>query len=418
MTGSLVKVLIIVENLPVPFDRRVWMEATTLRNAGYQVSVICPTGKGCQEGYEQIEGVHVYRHALPPEQSSVVGYLREYSCALWSEWKLAWRVRRDRGFDVIQACNPPDLIFLIAAWFKLFHGTKFIFDQHDLGPEMYESKFRRRGFFWALLRIAERLSFMLADMVISPNESYKEVAMTRGRRKQDTTHVVRSGPNVAIFRRVPENPAHRRGHRYLVGYLGVMAEFDGVDHLVKAVRELVIHRNRTDIQFCLIGAGPMLNSLRKLARELGIGEHIEFTGRISDGEMIERISSCDLCVGPDPLNPLNDKCTMNKILEYMALERPIVQYDLLEGRRSAGGAALYAQPNNIEDLASKIETLLADPYARARMGRTGLDRMVDLLEWRHQAPKLLEAYRKALNGRPTVSTKSASHSAETLSAKS
>jgi glycosyltransferase involved in cell wall biosynthesis len=397
------KVLIIVENLPVPFDRRVWMEATTLRDAGYQVSIVCPTGKDYHKAYEEIEGIYVYRHTLPPEESSVVGYLREYSSALWSEWKLARRVLRERGFTVIQACNPPDLIFLIAAWFKFFHGTKFIFDQHDLGPEMYESKFKRRDFFWALLRIAERLSFMLADVVLSPNESYKEIATTRGRRKLHTIHVVRSGPDLAIFKRVPGNSSYRRGRRYLVGYLGVMAEFDGVDYLVKAVHELVINRNRADIQFCLIGAGPMLSSLRKLADELGVGAHIEFTRRISDAEMIERISSCDLCVGPDPLNSLNDKCTMNKILEYMALERPIVQYDLLEGRRSAGDAAIYAEPNNIENLASKIEVLLADPERRTLMGRTGHDRMVDLLQWRHQAPHLLEAYRQVFNDRSTYS---------------
>jgi glycosyltransferase involved in cell wall biosynthesis len=412
MTKSLGRVLIIVENLPVPLDRRVWMEATTLTDAGYQVSVICPTGTACQNIFEKINGVHVYRHPLPPELSSTIGYLREYSAALWSEWKLARRVRRERGFDVIQACNPPDLIFLVAAWFKFFHGTKFIFDQHDLGPEMYESKFRRRGLFWVLLRIAERLSFMLANVVISPNESYKEVALTRGRRKQHTIHVVRSGPNLAIFKPTAGNLLHRHGKKYLVGYLGVMAEFDGVDNLVIAAHELVINRNRTDIQFCLIGSGPMLSSLRKLASELGVGEHIEFTGRVSDSEMIERMSSCDLCVGPDPLNPLNNKSTMNKILEYMALMRPIVQYDLLESGRSAGKAALYAEPNNIQDLASKIATLLADPDARAQMGRIGFDRMVHLLEWKHQAPRLLEAYRQALHGAPLPD---ASRSAETIS---
>jgi len=392
------KVLIIVENLPAPFDRRVWMEAGTLKRAGYEVSIICPTGKGCESLEEEIDGIFIYRHRLPPEVSSAAGYLREYSAALWGEWTLARRVRRLRGFDVIHACNPPDLIFLVGAWFKLFHGTKFLFDHHDLNPELYESKFHRRDMFYRLLFWAERLTFRLADTVISTNESYREVAIARGGKHPDDVFVVRSGPRVEAFQAVPPDPAFRRGRGYLVGYLGVMGEQDGVDHLLKAARVLVLDRGRTDIQFCLIGAGPAFEELQALARELGIAEFVEFTGRIPDEDVIRRLSSCDVCVDPDPSNPLNDKSTMNKILEYMALERPIVQYDLLEGRRSAAEASLYAEPNNPRDLAAKIEQLLADPEARARMGRLGRQRMVDTLEWKHQSVRLLDAYRKTLTG--------------------
>ena len=396
MTASPGKVLIIVENLPVPFDRRVWTEARTLRQAGYQVSVICPVGKGYEALEEEIEGIDIYRHRLPPEANSAVGYFREYVAALRWEWKLAHKVHKKRGFDVIHACNPPDLIFLVAAWFKLLYGTKFIFDHHDVNPELYESKFHRRDLFYHGLRLAERLTFALADTVISTNDFYREIAVTRGRIPPEKVFVVRSAPDLSRFSRVPENPAFRRGRRYLVGYLGVMGPQDGVDHLLQAAHELVVKRGRKDIQFCLIGKGPVFESLKTMAQELQVADCVEFTGRIPDAEMIERISSCDVCVNPDPLNPLNDISTMNKILEYMALERPIVQYDLQEGRRSAAGASLYAKPNNSVDLANEIERLLADPQTRARMGQLGRQRMVEQLEWRHQIPKLMRAYETTL----------------------
>ena len=393
------RVLIIVENLPVPFDRRVWMEATTLQRAGYQVSVISPTGKGYESLYEVIDRIRIYRHRLPPEHSSTLGYIREYAYALWSEWRLAQKVRRECGFDVIHVCNPPDLIFLVALWFKAWYGTRIIFDHHDLSPELYESKFNRWGLFYHLLQLAERMTFISADAVISTNESYKEIAIIRGNRRPDHVHVVRSAPDLAWFKRVPANPIYRRNRSYLVGYLGVMAEFDGIDHLIKVAHELVITRGRRDIQFCLIGSGPMLGFLKRLAEDLTVHDYIDFTGRIPDAEVIERLSSCDVCVDPDPLNPLNNKSTMNKTLEYMALERAIVQYDLLEGRRSAAGASLYADPNNIDDFATKIESLLSNPDARFQMGRLGLQRMVESLEWKHQIPELLKTYADTLGAR-------------------
>ena len=391
------RILIVVENLPVPFDRRVWMEATTLKAHGHQVCVICPTGKNYHQHYEEIEGIHIYRHDLPPEHSSALGYLREYSSALWSEWRLARRVRKEHGFDIFHACNPPDLIFLVALWFKLFHRTHFLFDHHDLTPELYESKFHKRGFFYHCMRMAERCTFWLADTVISTNESYRDVAIRRGRMNPEHVHIVRSGPNLTVFMKSDGRDEYRKGRKYLVGYLGVMGEFDGVDHLVRAAHELIVNRGRTDIQFCLIGSGPTLESLRNLAAELDIEPYLEFTGRIPDRDMIDRLSTCDVCVNPDPFNPLNDKSTMNKILEYMALEKPIVQYDLLEGRRSAQGASLYAEKNNISDFASRIEELLADPDKRAQMGQRGRQRMVENLEWKHQAPRLLSAYAQALS---------------------
>ena len=399
MKASPGKVLIIVENLPVPFDRRVWMESTTLAAAGYQVSVICPLGKGYEKTYEEIGGISIYRHPLPPEKSSAAGYLREYGAALRHEWRLARRVRRERGFDVIHACNPPDLIWLVGLWFKLFHGTKFLFDQHDLNPELYESKFNRRGIFHRLLKLAERCTFLTANVVISTNESYRDIAVTRGKKRPGDVFVVRSGPRLDLFNPVPPLERYKRGRPFLVGYLGVMGEFDGVDHLIRAAHEIVVKRGRTDIGFCLVGSGPMIDSLRELAQTLGVAEFVEFTGRVPDAEMIERISTCDVCVDCDPQNPLNDKSTMNKVLEFMALRRPIVQYDLTEGRRSALDASVYARPNDVADLATTIEELLADPVKRQEMGEYGRRRMENELEWRHQAPKLLQAYEKVLDSK-------------------
>jgi glycosyltransferase involved in cell wall biosynthesis len=397
------RVVIVVENLPVPMDRRVWMEATTLRQAGYEVNVICPTGKGCERLYEEIAGVHIYRYALPVEATSAGGYLREYATAVWSQWTLARRIFKERGFDVIHACNPPDLVFLTGWWFRLLHGTRFLFDQHDLCPELYESKYGRRGLYYWLLTAAERLTYLLATTVISTNESYKRIAISRGRKNAADVVVVRSGPDLNIFRKVPANPALRAGRRYLVGYLGVMGDVDGVDGLVRVIHELVVNRGRTDIHFCLIGGGPMLESLKALARELGVSDFVDFPGRVPDAEVLERLSTCDVCVNPDPVSPLNDKSTMNKILEYMALDRPIVQFDLREGRESAAEASLYAGADDLIDFADKVELLLADPELRAKMGAIGRRRMEDLLEWRHQVPKLLSAYDQVWAARRTRS---------------
>jgi len=390
-------VLIIVENLPVPFDRRVWMESTTLKENGAEVSVICPKGKGYEKEYEVIDGIHIYRHPLPPEESSAKGYIREYSHALYHEFRLARKIYQERGFDVIHACNPPDLIFLLGLWFKIFKGTKFLFDHHDLNPELYESKFGKRGLFYHLLGLAEKCTFKTADYVISTNQSYKKVAIERGSKKPDDVHIVRSGPDLDFFNPVEPEKSYKRGKDCLIGYLGVMGEFDGVDNLIEAANILVNERNRADIQFCLIGSGPCLEELKELTKKYNLQENVEFTGRIPDKELIDRLSSCDVCVNPDPMNPLNDKSTMNKILEYMALKKPIVQFDLLEGRRSAENASLYAKPGDVSDLADKIIELLKDPSKREKMGKIGRYRMEKKLEWKYQKKKLLNVYNKILS---------------------
>ncbi|MBN3898019.1 MAG: glycosyltransferase family 4 protein [Nostoc sp. NOS(2021)] len=388
------KVLIIVENLPVPFDRRVWMEATTLQKAGYEVTVISPTGNGFEKDYEVIEQIHIYRHPLPPEESSVIGYLREYSWAINWQFRLAQRVWRERGFDVIHICNPPDLLFLVAGWFKLFHGTWVIFDHHDLSPEMYEAKYQRRDIFYHGLRWAERLTYATADMAISTNESHREVALNRGHKKPEKVFVVRSAPDLSRFRRMPPNPNYRRGKKYLIGYMGVMGEPEGIDYLLRMVYYIVQKKNRSDIHFMLIGSGPAAEKLKDLSKELEVTEFVEFTGFKQGEELLERLSSCDVCVEPSPTSAYNENCTMNKILEYMAMGKAIVQFDLREGRRSAQEASLYAKPNDEVEFAEKILELLDSPERREKIGAEGRRRMEEILEWQYQAPKLLEAYEK------------------------
>ncbi|MDZ8240396.1 MAG: glycosyltransferase family 4 protein [Nostoc sp. ChiQUE01a] len=386
------KVLIIVENLPVPFDRRVWMEATTLQKAGYEVAVISPTGNGFDKEYEVIEQIHIYRHPLPPEESSVIGYLREYSWAINWQFRLAQRVWRERGFDVIHICNPPDLLFLVAGWFKLFHGIRIIFDHHDLSPEMYEAKYQRRDIFYHGLRLAERSTYATADIVISTNESHRQVAITRGQKEPEKVFVVRSAPDLSRFRRMPPNPNYRGGRNYLVGYMGVMGEPEGIDYLLRMVNYIVRKKNRQDIHFMLIGSGPAAEKLKALSKELEVTEFVEFTGFKQGEELLERLSSCDVCVEPSPTSAYNENCTMNKILEYMAMGKAIVQFDLREGRRSAQEASLYAKPNDEVEFAEKILELLDSPERREKIGAEGRRRMEEILEWQYQAPKLLEAY--------------------------
>jgi len=385
------RVLILVENLPSPFDRRVWQEATTLRDAGYLVSIICPTGRGYERKFEAIDGIHVFRYPLPVEASGAAGYAVEYAVALAWTFVLACRVLLTRGFDVIHACNPPDLLFLIGGFFRLF-GKKFLFDHHDLNPELYEAKFGRRDFFHRLMLKLEYWTFRCADVSIATNESYRRIAMGRGRMPPERVFVVRSGPSLERLKILPPDGRLKRGRRYLVGYVGVMGKQEGIDYLLRAARHIVFELGRSDVHFGLVGGGTSLEEMKALAQELGVGDHVTFTGRVPDGEMLAMLNTADVCVNCDVVNELNDKSTMNKIMEYMALGKPIVQFDLAEGRYSARRASLYAQKNDAVDLAAKIVGLLDDPARRAEMGKYGRSRVENELEWRHEAPKLLAAY--------------------------
>ncbi|HTE94140.1 MAG TPA: glycosyltransferase family 4 protein [Bradyrhizobium sp.] len=391
------RVLILVENLPSPFDRRVWQEATTLRDAGNLVSIICPTGRGYEGKFEPIDGIHVYRYNLPVEASGAAGYALEYAVALAWTFALAWRVFLTRGFDVIHACNPPDLFFLIGGFFRLF-GKKFVFDHHDLSPELYEAKFGRRDFFHRLMLALEYWTFRSADVSIATNESYRRIAIRRGRMPAERVFVVRSGPSLERLKTLPPDARLKCGRRYLVGYVGVMGRQEGIDYLLQAVRHIVLYFGRDDIHFGLVGGGTSLEEMKALARELGVADYVTFTGRVPDGEMLAMLNTADVCVNPDIANDMNDKSTMNKIMEYMALGKPIVQFDLTEGRFSAQQASLYARKNDALNLAEKILELLDDPSRRAEMGEFGRRRVANELEWRHEAPKLLAAYEALWRG--------------------
>ena len=398
------RVLILVENLPVPFDRRVWQEACTLRDAGYTVSVICPTGKGFEQRHELLEDIAIHRYRLPFEASGALGYALEYGVALFWSFLLSLRVLFTRGFDVVHACNPPDLFFLLGGFYKLF-GKKFVFDHHDLNPELYEAKFGRRDFFHRLLLKLERWTFRTADVSIATNESYRKIAIERGGMDPDRVFVVRSGPSLERLRIQPPMEELKQGRRYLVGYVGVMGRQEGIDLLLHAVRIAVRCFAREDVHFGLVGGGTSLGEMRTLAQNLSIEEYVTFTGRVPDAQLLAMLNTADVCVNPDRACALNDQSTMNKIMEYMALGKPVVQFDLTEGRRSAGEASLYARRDDPADLAARILSLLDDPERRARMGRLGRERVERELEWRHQAPRLLAAYGTLWHGHAIPATR-------------
>ena len=385
------RVLIIVENLPCPFDRRVWQEARTLTAAGYLVSIICPKGKGYEKSFEEIDGIAIYRHPMPFEGSGALGYLAEYTWALLAEFALSLRVLMERGFDAVHACNPPDTLFLIGGFYKLF-GKKFLFDHHDINPELYEAKFQRRDLFYRLMLWLERTTFRTADVCVATNESYRRIAIERGSRPPAKVFVVRSGPDLRRLRLLPPTPALKNGRRYLVGYVGVMGRQEGIDGLLSSVQHIVRVMKRDDIQFGLVGGGTELSAMRKLAEDLGVADYVTFTGRVPDDDLLAMLNTADVCVNPDVANDMNDKSTMNKIMEYMALGKPIVQFDLTEGRVSAQDASLYARRNDPIDMAQKLVQLLDDEQLRRRMGAAGLERVKTELAWEHEAPRLLAAY--------------------------
>ncbi len=386
------RVLIIVENLPVPFDRRVWLEATALRDAGYEVTVICPRMKNFTTPHEILEGIEIYRHPLPLEgDSGALGFLVEYAIAFFWEFVLAWRVFLKKGFDILHACNPPDNIFLIALTFRPF-GVRFVFDQHDINPELYIAKYGRKGPLYYVLCLLERLTFATAHLVISTNESYRRIALERGRKQPERVHIVRSAPDTTKFRPVPPAPTLKDGFPYLVAYVGVMGKQEGIDLLLDAVRVIVQEKGRRDILFVLIGSGPEHPHMERYAQEIGLADFVRFTGRIPDEDLLRYLSTADVCVNPDRVNEMNDKSTMNKIMEYMAVGKPIVQFEMTEGRFSAQEASLYARPNDPRDFAEKILELLADPERRARMGAFGRERMEKSLDWRFSREALLRAY--------------------------
>ncbi|MEV4246807.1 glycosyltransferase family 4 protein [Streptosporangium canum] len=387
------KALILVENLSVPFDRRVWQESTTLRDAGWDVHVICPQGtKRDTEPRVEIDGVKIYRYPLRAATGGPLGYVQEYGSALWHTFRLA---RRIGPVDVVHACNPPDLLFLVARMLKR-RGARFVFDQHDLVPELYLSRFDRgKDFLYRAVCRLERLTYQAADVVIATNESYREVAISRGGKKPEEVFVVRSAPAVERFHQVPPEESIKRGKPHLLCYLGVMGPQDGVDYALRSLARLRDDLGRTDWHAVFVGGGDTFEDMIAFSRELGLSDSVEFTGRIPDEDLLRYLSAADVCLAPDPLNPLNDVSTMNKIMEYMAMARPIVSFDLREARVSAGDAAVYAPANDESEFAKLIARLLDDPQERRRMGETGKARVTGPLSWERSRTALLAAYEAA-----------------------
>ena len=388
------RVLIIVENLPVPFDTRVWKESCSLRDAGYDVQVLCPKGKGYEKTHEVIGGIHIYRHRMTKEGNTPFGYLKEFACALFWEVCYSWWIYLRHRFDIIQGCNPPDDIVIVALPFKLFK-VKYIFDHHDANPELYLSKYGKKNFLYKAQVWLERMTYRLSDVVICTNSSYKNLALTRGNLDPANVFIVRNGPDLDTFKAVSPDLALKHGKDYLVGYVGTMSTQEGLDLLL----DVALHirdMGRNDVHFTCIGGGPGLVDLQKMAREKGLCDTVTFTGRISFNELLAILSSADVCVNPDRPCEMNDISTMIKIMEYMALAKPIVQFDLKEGKFSAGEASLYADNHNqVPDFASKIVWLLDHPEERKRMGQLGRRRVEQELAWEYSVEHLLAAYKRA-----------------------
>lgn len=400
------KILIVVENMPVPFDSRVWKEARALQQHGYEVSVLSPRGHNCWHTHEVLDGVHIYRHPTPAEGNSPAGYLWEYASALGWEFLFSWWIFLTRGFHVIQGCNPPDDIFLVVLPFRLF-GVRYIFDHHDASPELYLSKYEKKDLLYRIQLWLERMTYRASDIVIATNGSYRKLALVRGGHRPEDVFVVRNGPDLETFRPVPPDPALKYGKTFLVGYVGTMSIQEGLDILLKVAANIKAS-GRTDVHFTCIGGGPGLVQLRQMVKEMNLEDCVNFPGRVSDEHLLRVLSTADVCVNPDKPCTMNDISTMIKIMEYMALGKPIVQFDLREGRSSAGEASLYARADmGVEDFAAKILWLLDHPEERARMGEAGRTRVENQLAWQFSAPHLLSAYERAFSKR--IGSKLQSH---------
>ncbi len=389
------RVLIIVQNLPVPFDRRVWLECQALVAAGYQVTVVCPKGKG-DPGYAVVGSVELYKYRPYAPGGSKAGFIIEYAYSFLATAWLTLRARRRSGrFAVLQACNPPDIFWPIAKALRAADGTRFVFDHHDLCPELFESRFPdgpalpHRG-----LLALERATHRTADQVISTNDSYRDIAIRRSGKDPADVTVVRTGPDPDKLKRGEPVPALRRGRRHLAAYIGVMGPQDGVDIVIRAADVVVREMGRQDIAFTLIGSGDCFDDLVALRDQLGLGGHVEFTGRAPDDLVKQVMSTAGVGLSPDPKNPLNDVSTMNKTMEYMSFGLPVVAFDLRETRVSAGSAAVYVRPNDVREYAQAIVDLVDDPAAGQQLAKDGRARVEEQLAWEHQRRAYVGVYQK------------------------
>jgi len=388
-------ILIIVENLPVPLDRRVWQESCALRDAGYEVIVICPKMRGYVSAEEKIDGIQIYRHWITSEAGGLVGFIGEYASALLGELRLAVKAWWRHRFRLIHLCNPPDLLFLVALPFKLF-GVRVIYDVHDVWPEMFEAKFGKQGVLYWIVRTAERLTYAVANVVLATNESVRRVAVERGKKSPEKVFVVRTAPKISGTEG-PIDPSLKKGRTYLVGYVGVMGDADGLNYLLDAADHVVNGLGRRDVQFLLMGTGPEFPKLTSQRRALKLEDFVEMPGRVSNEFLFTALRTMDVGISCDPINPYNDHCTMNKVLEYMAFGKPQVLFDLKEGRESAGDAAVYVGENSGRSLAEALVRVLDDKPGREQMGARGAERIRKSLNWDRSVEQLLSAYSRALS---------------------
>ena len=387
----------LIENASVPLDNRVWAEAVALQDHGFQVSIIGPRGLSIdRESYICLRGIHIYRYSLPASGNSPIAYLLEYGITMFMTFLLSFKVWFRHGFDVIHAANPPDLFFLLGLFFRPF-GKKFIYDQHDLSPEVFQVKFKgKAGFFRRLLLFFEWCSYRVAHIVLTPNQAVKRFAIERGHFPADRIFVVYNAPDPNRIKMVPPEPELKRGRPYLLVYVGAIEVQDGVEYTLYAFHDLVHKRGRRDVSLVLIGDGGCTPELRQLSHELQLDEYIHFTGWLAAEELVRYISVADVGLTPEPLNGLNEYCTMTKTMEYMALGKPVVGFDLAETRLSAQDAVLYATPNCAEDFADKIEALLDDEALRIKMGAIGRKRIEEELSWEHAKMNLVRAYKELM----------------------
>ncbi|WP_424183334.1 glycosyltransferase family 4 protein [Actinokineospora sp. G85] len=388
-------VLIIVQNLPVPLDRRVWLECQALRAAGYEVSVICPKGPG-DPAYAELDGVHLYKYAPPKQAEGAFGFAWEFAYCWVRTALLSLKVRKRARFAVIQGCNPPDTYWALALPWKLA-GVRYVFDHHDLNPEVYRSRFGEPTGLVGKLQLAalkwlERRTFRTADRVISTNTSYQDIAVTRGGVPRQHTTVVRSGPDTTKMRPVYAHESIRRGGEHLVAYLGIMGPQDGVDGVLLAAERIVKTHGRTDFRFALLGFGDCLDDLKRQCAELGLDDYVEFTGRVGPEQIAKYLSAATIGLSPDPRSPLNDVSTMNKTMEYMAYALPVVAYRLTETVVSGGDCAVYVEPGDSDGLADAVVALADDPDRRGELGAAGRRRAEQVLDWRPQAQAYVGVY--------------------------
>jgi len=405
------RILIIVQNLPVPFDRRVWLECRTLTRAGYEVAVVCPKGPG-DPSYQVIDGVQIYKYRPYSPGGGAVTFVAEYAYSFLATLRLSLKAARGSRFGAVQSCNPPDIFWPIGLLFKLWHGSRFVFDHHDLCPETFESRFPEGSpVLYRGLRFLERRTVRLADHVISTNESYRSLVIDRDSVKPGKVTVVRTGPDPDKLNAADAVPSLRRGRAHLAAYIGVMGPQDGVDIAIKMADFVINTLKRTDISFTLIGSGDCFEELVALRDQLKLGDFVEFTGRAPDEAVRDILSTADIGLSPDPKNPLNDVSTMNKTMEYMAFGLPVLAFDLRETRASAAEAGAYATPNDVEEMARLLVELIDDEPRRRSMGSVGRRRIEQKLAWNHQEPHYLSVYDRLLGRKPDTARVGVGHAA-------